>query len=240
MLDLDNIRNVLIRLEESIIFSLVERAQFKTNDIIYKTGGIPLTGFNDSFLDYLLHGTEKLHATVRRYTSPDEHPFFNDLPEPILKPMDFGAVIHDAGINGNARIKDVYIQNIIPAICKQGDDGQYGSSAVSDVPCLQTISKRVHYGMFVAESKYLADREKYDNARAANDTDALYEYITDTAVEEKLLQRVERKTATYMQEIENTSPASKIPLHVIADIYRQWIIPLTKEIEIEYLLRRTE
>lgn len=238
LLDLDNIRNVLIRLEESIIFSLVERTQFKRNTSIYTAGCIPLAGYDGSFLDYLLHGTEKLHATVRRYTSPDEHPFFDDLPAPILEPVDFGQVIQDVGININSRIKDIYIRHIIPAICSAGDDEQYGSSAVSDVSCLQTISKRIHYGIFVAESKYRAEPEICRTAQAPGDIQALYNFITDTAVEEKLLRRVERKTATYMQEIENTNPDWKIPAHVIADIYQQWIIPLTKDVEIEYLLRR--
>jgi len=239
-LELSNIRNVLIRQEETIIFALVERAQFSVNPIIYQPGGIPLQGYTCSFVDYLLHGTEKLHATVRRYTSPDEYPFFDDLPEPILPPIDMGHVIHDEGINANGHIKEVYIENIIPAICAAGDDEQYGSSAVSDVACLQALSKRIHYGMFVAESKFLAEREAFLDRIQAEDTEALWDMITDGVVEEKLLKRVARKAATCGQEVDSPNPEYKIKPAFVAELYKKWIIPLTKEVEVDYLLKRGE
>ena len=47
-------------------------------------------------------------------------------------------------------------ERALPAICEAGDDGHHGSSVVADVACLQAISERVHYGVFVAESKYTA------------------------------------------------------------------------------------
>ena len=39
-LSLRNIRDVLIRLEETIIFGLIERAQFRHNRIIYEPDGV--------------------------------------------------------------------------------------------------------------------------------------------------------------------------------------------------------
>jgi chorismate mutase len=239
-LELSNIRNVLIRQEETILFALVERAQFSVNAIIYEPKGIPLRGYTCSFVDYLLHGTEKLHATVRRYTSPDEYSFFADLPEPILPPIDLGHVIHDTGINANSHIKEVYIENIIPAICAAGDDEQYGSSAVSDVACLQALSKRIHYGIFVAESKFLGDKEAYLDRIRAEDREALWDMITNNEVEEKLLKRVERKAATYGQEVDSQNPEYKIKPAYVAELYKKWIIPFTKEVEVDYLLKRGE
>lgn len=40
------------------------------------------------------------------------------------------------------------------AIAAPGDDGNYGSAATIDVLCLQALSKRIHYGKFVAEAKF--------------------------------------------------------------------------------------
>jgi hypothetical protein len=40
------------------------------------------------------------------------------------------------------------------AIAAPGDDGNYGSAATLDVLCLQALSKRIHYGKFVAEAKF--------------------------------------------------------------------------------------
>lgn len=39
-------------------------------------------------------------------------------------------------------------------IAAAGDDGNYGSAATLDVLCLQALSKRIHYGKFVAEAKF--------------------------------------------------------------------------------------
>lgn len=47
-----------------------------------------------------------------------------------------------------------YISEIVPLICDPGDDEQHGSSAVCDVHVLQALSRRVHLGKFVAESKF--------------------------------------------------------------------------------------
>jgi len=244
LLQLEGIRSVLIRQEETIIFAFVERAQFKHNPVIYLPGGISLPGFSGSFVDYLLRGTETLHATVRRYTSPDEHPFFSDLPEPILPVLESDAPIRKTSININSRIKTVYETAIIPSMCGNGDDQQYGSSAVCDVACLQALSKRIHYGTFVAEVKFSEHPEDYRALIARRDRDALLRKITNAEVEARLLRRVERKATTCGQEIDDGSgreaagTTCKIQPELVAEIYRRWIIPLTKEVEVDYLLAR--
>lgn len=39
-------------------------------------------------------------------------------------------------------------------IAQPGDDYNYGSAGVLDVLCLQALSKRIHYGKYVAEAKF--------------------------------------------------------------------------------------
>ncbi len=66
-LSLDNIRSALIRLEETIIFGLIERAQFAHNPIIYKQSGFPEleeAGFCGSWLEWFLRETEALSRSV--------------------------------------------------------------------------------------------------------------------------------------------------------------------------------
>lgn len=62
-LSLDRIRQELIRLEDSILFSLIERAQFAHNVVVYQPGQL---GFNDgsdiSFLDHMLQEIESVHG----------------------------------------------------------------------------------------------------------------------------------------------------------------------------------
>ena len=103
--------------------------------------------------------TEAVHGRVRRYTSPDEHAFFPALLplEPLLPPLAFAssplASCADA-INLNGRVLEAYLLKALPLLTRAGDDGNYGSAALGDVAALQALSKRVHYGKFVAEAKY--------------------------------------------------------------------------------------
>ncbi len=241
-LKLEDLRNVLIRQEETIIFSLIERAQWKINQIIYAPGAFPLPDFSGSFSDYLLYETEKVHARVRRYTAPDEEPFFSDLPLPILDALDFPRQIVPNAINVNGLITELYREQILPVICQEGDDQNYGSSAVCDVACLQALSKRIHYGKFIAEAKFQADRPTYTTLIKARDSEGLLALLTNAEVEQRLLRRVEAKAATYGQEIDpaRRTQSCKIEPAAIAGLYRRWVIPLTKQVEVDYLLLRLE
>lgn len=68
-LSLANIRETLIRLEDTIIFSLIERAQFARNDAVYQPDAIPVPGFRAdgrrySLLEYLLRETEQVRCVA--------------------------------------------------------------------------------------------------------------------------------------------------------------------------------
>jgi hypothetical protein len=70
-LSLDRIRSILNRLEDTIIFSLIERAQFAHNPKIYERGvfnELKALQFNGSWLEWFLKETEAFHAKARRYT----------------------------------------------------------------------------------------------------------------------------------------------------------------------------
>jgi chorismate mutase len=252
-LNLEDLRTKLIRQEETIIFALIERAQFKHNAVIYEKNGplFRIPGFTGSFLDYLLVETERLHAKVRRYTAPDEHAFFpNQLPQPILPPLDYEQVLHPNDINVNHKIMQVYVHEIVNRLTEEGDDLNYGSSCVNDVACLQALSKRIHYGKFVAEAKYQANKEQYQPLIERRDAAAIEQLLTDRAVEEKLLRRIEMKAATYGREVEVGQlqrwrtgsdrfgdEVQQFP-HLLANIYEHYVIPLTKEVEVLYMLQR--
>lgn len=64
-LSLDRIRSVLTRLEDTIIFSLIERAQFAHNPRMYQQGAFKElrdVGFEGSWLDWFLKETESFHG----------------------------------------------------------------------------------------------------------------------------------------------------------------------------------
>lgn len=250
-LTLDGIRNSLIRQEDSIIFSLLERSQFCYNADTYNPDAFPLDGFHGSLIEFMLKETEKLHAQVGRYKSPDEHPFFpEDLPEPLLPPLQYPQVLHPVAdsININKKIWDMYFKDLLPRLVKDGDDGNCGSSATCDTICLQALSKRIHYGKYVAEAKFQATPDIYTAAIAAQDKEQLMNLLTYEAVELVVQRRVEMKAKTFGLEVpvnpdaadEESSPAYKIKPSLVASLYGDWIMPLTKEVQIEYLLRRLD
>lgn len=257
-IDLALLRAHLIRLEETIIFSLIERAQFKCNPLIYSREGTerlfgqPLEG-GLSFADYFLFRTECLHSTVRRYTDPEENQFFESLPAPILPRAPGPTILAQNSININQVIKRVYREVVVPRVAKDGDDGHYGSSVTIDVSVLQALSKRIHYGKNIAEAKWRGDPALYQRLADQGDWQAMLTSLTDEAVELKLLKRVRHKAAIFGQDVgpdggvviaADSAPelaggqSFKVDPELVANLYKEIIIPLTKEVEVRYLFHR--
>uniref|UniRef100_A0A7S3V864 chorismate mutase n=1 Tax=Chaetoceros debilis TaxID=122233 RepID=A0A7S3V864_9STRA len=296
LLSLDSIRSTLIRQEETIIFAAIERSQYRRNHIVYTSGGfgdlgVPLgakAALQDgeeplSFLEYICIGTEVLHCGVRRYTSPQEYPFFPkflpDGPLPGLPeleyPVDLLSPIGDAcHSNFNEILLDKYLKWVVPSISASGDDEQHGSTVLADIALLQALSKRAHFGKFVAESKYRSDPEEYQRLVDAGDADGVMELLTNAVVEARVLRRARIKASTYGREplmtqlpIEKADQISdsanfvaaaaasavasafqmidqsddfqgKVDPAIVQDIYEKFVIPLTKDVEVDYLFRR--
>ncbi|KAL1959118.1 hypothetical protein VTO42DRAFT_2905 [Malbranchea cinnamomea] len=246
-LDLDNIRFQLIRLEDTIIFHLIERVQFPLNQRIYIPGGVKIPGCDLSLMDYLLREQERLQSRVRRYQSPDEYPFFPDaLETPILAPIQYPKILHDNDVNVNSIIKSRYINEILPHACKKfgrEDRGEaqenYGSAATADVACLQALSRRIHFGKFVAESKFRMQPEKFVKMIKEEDREGIEEAITDTAVEKAVLERLRLKAKTYGQDPSRPGEGPlKINVEAVVAMYKHSVIPMTKMVEVEYLMQR--
>lgn len=237
---LGDLRERLIRQEETIIFAFIERAQFKVNQLIYQEGAFKLSGEARTFLEYLLYNVEAAYSKVRRYTSPDEHPFAprSALPKPILPALQFPRTLISNEINVNPTILDMYIDSIVPVICDVGDDQNYGSAATADVACLQALSKRIHYGKFIAEAKVQENPAEYQRLAESNDRLGIYRLLSDETVEDVLLTRVENKARSYGSDVTvlGAREVYKVKPQTIARIYRDFIIPLTKEVEIDYII----
>ncbi|XP_022957706.1 chorismate mutase 1, chloroplastic-like [Cucurbita moschata] len=240
-LTLKEIRSSLISQEDSIIFSLLERAQYCHNGKTYDLQAFSKDGLSGSLVEYLIKETEKLHAQVGRYKSPDENPFFpDDLPALSSTPLQYPQVPHPGAdsININEKVRSMYFESLIPKLVKEGDDGNYGSAAVCDMICLQALSKRIHYGKFVAEAKFQESPDEYEAAIRKQDKEKLMDMLTFPSVEEAVKRRVEMKAKTFGQK--HGAPDYKIKPTLVAQLYGEWIMPLTKEVEVHYLLRRLD
>ncbi|OUS47036.1 chorismate mutase [Ostreococcus tauri] len=257
-LKLENVRQSLIRQEDSIIFALIERAQYKLNRAVYSKNAVPVpcfapNGDRASMLEYMLRDVEQSHGRIRRYTSPDEHAFYPEAQPPLaIPPISFKDVLHPAAeaININDRIMDMYVNNLLPEMCEGGDDNNYGSSALCDLACLQTISRRIHYGKYVAESKFQAQPEEYTELIMSQDAEGLMRLLTNQAVEDRVVRRVANKAAVFGTDITEDIPeglalpigseSMKLAPEKVGDLYYRWIMPMTKDVQVAYLLRRLD
>jgi len=248
-LDLSNIRFQLIRLEDTITFHLIERVQFPLNPTIYSAGALKIPHSNLSFLDWTLREREKLDSRIRRFQSPDEYPFFPDaLETPILQPLHYPQILHANDVNVNQKIKEFYVGHFLPAACAdfgRQDRGEteenYGSAATADINCLQALSRRIHFGKFVAESKFQTETERFTALIKQGDRDGIGAAITNEAVEVKVLERLRLKARTYGTDPSSgTEGGGKINVEAVVAMYKDFVIPLTKEVEVEYLMQRLE
>jgi len=150
----------------------------------------------------------------------------------------------------NAKIYESYIKDILPRITKdlpdKGESAEnYGSTAVRDVECLQSLSRRIHFGKFVAEVKFQSEEEKITKLIKTRDYKGLEDAITNEAVERQVLQRLANKAQTYgrdpgLGDAIKSNQADKVDVDAVVAIYRDLVIPLTKEVEVEYLLKRLD
>ena len=179
--------------------------QFPLNKTIYEAGGVRIPNSDQSLMDWMLREQERIHSLVRRYQSPDEYPFFQHaLETPILQPLNYPEILHTNTVNVNEEIKKKYIETVLPLACRKYDredrgeaQENYGSAATCDVLVLQALSRRIHFGKFVAESKFQAETERFVDLIRNEDRVGIDKAITNAAVEAKVLERLRLKAKTY-------------------------------------------
>lgn len=149
--------------------------------------------------------------------------------------------------NMNKKIWKMYFEKLLPKLVTDRNDGNYTLTAICDLNCLQSLSKRVHYGKFVAEAKFRESREEYETAIKAKDEYRLMDLLTNQLVEKKVKRRVNMKVENFGKDVNvedgggvNKEPSFKIVPGLVVELYEEQIIPWTKEVEIEYLLRRLD
>jgi len=241
-LSLDTIAATLEGLEETIIYKLLDRAQFRANTAVYEPGRSGFTGAEkDSLLDLRLRYHESMDAEFGRFCVPEERPFCRDLPVPRRRVSvpDTGLHLSDfETIDCGREIRRAYLA-LVPVMCRSGDDGQHGSSVEHDVYALQAIARRVHYGaLYVGESKYRDAPQRLRALIHARDERGLADLLTRREVEDRVMQRVREKTGT-VQAAANRLVRHVIDPEIVVEFYRDTVIPLTKKGEILYLLSRS-
>jgi chorismate mutase len=237
------------RLEDTIIFHIIERVQFPLNPTIYVPGGVEIPNSDFSLADWLLAEQERLQSRVRRFEAPDEYPFFPEvLEKPILQPLSYPKILHPNDVNVNTTIRKRYVEEVLPEACRKFDredrgeaQENYGSAATCDVMCLQALSRRIHFGKFVAESKFQTETDRFVGLIKSGDRNGIDAAITNADVEKKVLERLRLKAKTYGSDPSvGTGGNEKINVEAVVAMYSQLVIPLTKVVEVEYLMQRLQ
>ena len=79
----------------------------------------------------------------------------------------------------------------------------------------------------------------------------MMDLLTYKEVEDRVVRRVTNKAATYGQDISEELPSDlglrnqkdieyKVAPERVGELYREWIMPMTKDVQVEYLLRRLD
>ena len=239
-MNLSEISQRLESFEETIVFKLIDRAQFAANEIIYKQGksGFKNAG-NVSLLELRLAEQEKIDARFGKFCAPEERPFI-DRSAPRRKAMvdDREILVDDCNtVNLTEEIMSAY-RSLVPFFCREGDDGHYGSSVEQDVYALQAISRRIHFGsLYAAECKFRNDPDGFGALIDAGDEDGLLLRLTRKEVEDRIIERIYEKTRS-TQALVNIDIRHVIKPEVLVDFYRHFIIPLTKKGQVLYLMNR--
>ena len=233
------LRPKLISFEDSIVFNLLERAQFKRNEVIYVPGKFEGTS-GQSFFDFLSKGTEELYAKAGKFNDSEEYPSSQELDEPVVKRDSPERYIPRAQLNLNGRIRDAYFE-FVGGICEEGDDREYGSSAIIDIRILNCLSKRIHMGTQVAEAKFRADLEMYSELIREGDVEGITEALTNKNVELTIHERVKFKAGKFQEAMPGDCRfRNYVDPEKMKELYERLIIPITIEAELEYFDKRLE
>jgi chorismate mutase len=240
-ISLSEISQKLESYEETIVFKLIDRAQYAINEVIYEPGKSGFKGAGDnSLLELRLRFQEQMDTQFGKFCVPEERPFIKSFSTPQRKAMtdDRGILIEDCNVvNLTVDIMKGY-RSLVPLFCAPGDDGHYGSSVEHDVYALQAISRRVHFGSFyAAESKFSSDPGGFSPLIAERDEDGLLKRLTRKDVEDRIIERIREKTESTQATV-NRTIRRVIEPDVLVNFYRECLIPLTKKGQVLYLLNR--
>lgn len=153
-------------------------------------------------------------------------------------------------INYTARIRKDYANDILPRVCcftsqqkacartpfpRPDTDGEnstaeseqdvLGSAAECDIAVLQALSRRIHFGKFVAEAKFQSERQQFEKLVRRGDVEGIMRAITDEAVEKKVLERLALKAMVYGRD--PASGCGRVDVEGVVGMYKVCIIHFT-------------
>jgi chorismate mutase len=127
-------------------------------------------------------------------------------------------------------LRPLYLRLLLPELCEPGADPDPAVCISADSACLDAIARRLAQSVHIATRKREALPPALQRALSTGDPQQVEIAITHEAVEGEVLTRVQTLAAAQAH-----SP--DIPPRLVA-IYRNWLIPLSRNIQVHGLLHR--
>ncbi|MBN2142841.1 hypothetical protein JW711_05935 [Candidatus Woesearchaeota archaeon] len=243
-LSLESARDSLLILEAPILTDLSCRLHYQHNRVIYEPeGSSEELSLGKGLFWHVLRRIEKVYGDVGRYTDPSERPFIKQEYDLVRKGR--ASVPMQKYVNLNDRLLKSYLAFLSRfykeknkdnrnenAAEDKSDDGHHGSAVQYDIAGLQECSQRIHDGEVVAESKYQKDKGLYNELIASSDREGLLACLTVQEVEDVILDKIK----DYLQANHHMHPS--LSADKGRSFFSEVLIPLTKDVEVEYLLAR--
>lgn len=138
----------------------------------------------------------------------------------------FGA---SSTIAGRAHIiRPVYITHILPALCDPGADEDCRKCISADSSCMNALVQRLNLSVHVATLKKEEIPESLRVAIQQGDPVLLEAAITNQAVETEVIKRTLEMTREQLGSDELQ--------HKVAKLYSEWVIPISRKIQVHDLL----
>ena len=148
-------------------------------------------------------------------------------PAPGLRDL-AGAYATSRTLPGRVRLlRSSYVQILLPQLCVTGPDDEVACLA-ADTACLNALARRLSLSIHVATRKRESLPAALQAAIRSRDPLRVEEAVTNSAVEAEVLARVKRQSR-------KTGPSPGLPDHIVA-IYADWLIPLSRKIQVHGLL----
>ncbi|MDD4102528.1 MAG: hypothetical protein PHU80_07845 [Kiritimatiellae bacterium] len=127
-------------------------------------------------------------------------------------------------------IRPLYVTAILPALCAAGNDDDRRKCIAADANCMNALVQRLNLSVHVAALKIEEMPEALHAPLGRRDPALLEDAITNHTVENEVIARI--------LEMSRESQADGDLAHKIACIYEQWVIPVSRKIQVHDLLAK--
>ena len=170
---------------------------------------------------------DALCARARLHRNESLYPPNSALP-PALKDL---AAIFARAASPASRVhilRPAYLQTVLPMLCEPGSDPGPPAPFSADAACLDALSRRLSLSVHVATRKLESVPEALRFAIESHDPEQVEAAITHPDVEVEVLARVQARVSGKQDRPDLAGR--------IAGLYAEWIIPLSRKIQVQGLL----